>query len=142
MKKMKTKGQSALEASFVILFLIIAVGSILGKTNEYGRKIDVMAEARAQAQGVALEQSMLGRDTYVVRVDPIPRTGGPITGITVFYVSTGCTSSETDACADSETIDDAMADAFRDAIREIDDELDVNTCCRSPYTDRKFPQST
>jgi len=127
MKRMKTKGQAALEASFVVLFIIVAVAAILRDTAIYNSQANIMAEARAQAQGAALNLSMGGTDTYIIRVDPVFSEGSSsIIAVDLYYASEACLEGNV-----------AVIQAFDDALT-----MEINYAgCANTYTDEKFSEA-
>lgn len=88
-KKMRRKGQSALEATFVVLFIALVIIVIFEKTLATGTAMGDMGEARAVAQSVALELSMKGTLTHLIRVDP-----GEEGGVDVYAMSKDCGDAE------------------------------------------------
>jgi|GEM_PF-3846888 len=85
------KGQTALEGAFVVLFIILAVGVITGFITTYSSNMQKMAEVRTIAQGIALEMTMGGNTTHIIRVDPADEDNGAIYTVDVFAVSEDCT---------------------------------------------------
>ena len=91
MKKLNSnKGQTALESAFVVLFIILAVGVIMNLVLIYGSNIERMATARAVSQGVAMELTMRGTITHLIRVDPNPAAIPP--SVDLYVMSEGCTT--------------------------------------------------
>jgi len=72
----KRKGQVALEAAFVVLFISIAIGGII----------------IAIAQQVAFELTMEGVRTHLIRIDPIDLTDA---AVQVHVMSEGCDTPAT-----------------------------------------------
>ncbi len=88
--RMKTKGQTALETAFVVLFIIISLWAVTTKTVRYGAGIDKMSQARMKAQGISLELSMEGVTTHLVRVDEAAGAS-----VDVYVVSENCNEAQT-----------------------------------------------
>jgi len=88
MKKRNKKGQVALESIFVILFIIVAMARILAQVLEYTNEIGSMANERAKCQGFALERSLKGITTHLIRID-LNTASGAI-GFDVYFFSTDC----------------------------------------------------
>ena len=87
------KGQTALEAMFVMLFIVIAIGGIFAQTLSYGLTIQKMSEARAVAQGVAMELSVNGTYTHLIRIDYNGTTSGNVS-VNLYTVSEDCGLAE------------------------------------------------
>lgn len=85
---MKRKGQSSLEAAFIVLFIMIAISGIFGKAMQYSHDIGEMARARTIAQAVALELSLNGTRTHIIRLDPAPSPNV----VTLFVRGENCSS--------------------------------------------------
>jgi len=106
--RMDKKGQTALETAFVVLFIITAVWTISARTMRYTEGISKMSVARAVAQGVALELSMKGIKTNLVRIDE--NASGGTFGVDLYVVSEGPRTGE---CSDQvknnfmDSLDDA-----------------------------------
>ncbi len=64
-----SKGQTALEFMFIVLFILLAVGALLQRALVYDTQITETAKARALAQGICLELSLEGTTTYLIRID-------------------------------------------------------------------------
>jgi hypothetical protein len=117
---MTKKGQVALEAAFVVLFISIAIGGIIMKTTVYTRHAEIMSSSRAIAQQVAFELTMEGIKTHLVRIDPIDLEKG---AVQVYILSEKCLDAET-ALKDPNALG-----------------TDVFVTCKSDfYLDKKFPQ--
>jgi hypothetical protein len=117
----KRKGQVALEAAFVVLFISIAIGGIIMKTTTYIQHAEVMSRSRAIAQQVAFELTMEGVRTHLIRIDPIDLTDA---AVQVHVLSEGCANSGGIT---------AIENRFSDAIGNVS----VN-CRHELYTDTKF----
>jgi len=91
--RMRSKGQTALEGTFVLLFIFISINTMFLMALNQGTQITSTAIARSYAQGVALELTMEGTTTHLVRIDESP-TGG-----FVLHVVTGgdCNAEVRDA---------------------------------------------
>jgi hypothetical protein len=88
-KKIGIGGQTALETMFVMLFIVIAIGGIFAQTLSYGLTMQKMSEARVVAQGVAMELSVNGTYTHIVRVDYNGTTAGNVS-VNLYLVSENC----------------------------------------------------
>jgi hypothetical protein len=115
----KRKGQVALEAAFVVLFISIAIGGIIMKTTTYIQHAEVMSRSRAIAQQVAFELTMEGVRTHLIRIDPIDLTDA---AVQVHVMSEGCDTPAT------------IEDRFKTAIGPNT----VLNCQHKLYTDTKF----
>lgn len=94
MNKLRGKsGQTALETMFVMMFIIIAIGGIFTQTIDYGVIIQKTSEARAVAQGVAMELSVNGTYTHLVRVDYNGSVSGNIS-VNLYMVSENCNTAQ------------------------------------------------
>jgi len=58
-----------LESAFILLFIISSMSIVTERVMRYGNDIQKIAEARALGQGVAMELTMNGVITHLVRVD-------------------------------------------------------------------------
>ncbi len=67
--KIGRRGQTALESAFILLFIISSMSVVTERVVRYGNDITKIAEARALAQGVAMELTMNGTVTHLIRVD-------------------------------------------------------------------------
>ncbi len=118
---MKTKGQTALETSFVILLIVVAISHIVVKANILTYEATTMAKARAVAQGAAFELSMSGITTHLVRIDENVTSG---LQVVLYAVSKDC---------------DAAGVKFNDTINAIHPNLMSNLICsESLYSDTEF----
>jgi hypothetical protein len=121
-KIISKKGQVALEAAFVVLFIVIAVGGIVLKTIDFSRQTEIMSTARTVAQQVAFELSMNGTTTHLIRIDSNNLTEGTVD---LYVMSEGCRS------------------AYPIVKQKFKDALGVNTvndfeCEHELYQDTKF----
>ena len=58
-----------MESAFILLFIISSMAIVTERVKAYGTDIQRIAEARALAQGAAMELTMNGLVTHLVRVD-------------------------------------------------------------------------
>ena len=85
---MKTKkGQVALESMFVVLFIVVAITQIITLVTAYSNDIEKMSIIRTELQGFALERSLDGETTHLIRVDPY----GSTSEYDVYFASEDCT---------------------------------------------------
>jgi hypothetical protein len=68
---MNRKGQTATEAVFVVLFVSVSIIAVYSMALDLRADIGTMAGARAIAQGVALEMTLNGTTTYLIRIDEL-----------------------------------------------------------------------
>lgn len=99
MVTMKTKGQTAIETIFVVLFILLAIGAITGHTIVYGHNIEFMASARAAAQGFAMKLTMEGTLTHLVRIDAVITDANSVSAkeVDIYVMSEDCTKANTES---------------------------------------------
>jgi len=119
--RMKTKGQTALETSFVILLIVVAISYIVVKANILTYQATTMAKARAVAQGAAFELSMSGITTHLVRIDENVTSG---LKADLYVVSKDCIKAQTKFNDSLDTVHAGMMNKW--------------TCNESLYSDTKF----
>lgn len=88
------KGQSALEAAFVVLFIAVAIIAIFAKATVISAHIGDMAGARAIAQETANQLSLKGTVTHLVRVDPNEGGGSSLLPVKLHVISEDCDIAE------------------------------------------------
>ncbi len=105
---MGAKGQSALEAAFVVLFIAVAIVAIFAKATTVDSHIGEMANARMLAQETANQLTIRGVATHLVRVDPRDDAGaGSLVPVTIYVVS--------EKCEGQNSAKEGFTDAFGDA---------------------------
>ncbi len=72
---MKSKGQAAIEGTFILLFILLSINSIFILAIQQSTAITSTAIARVYAQGTAMELTMKGTTTYLIRIDEVDDGG-------------------------------------------------------------------
>jgi len=119
---MNQKGQSALETGFVVLLIAVAVSNIVAQTLAFNYSIEAMADSRAASQGLALELSLNGITTHLIRIDQ-NKVLSPLS-VDLYVVSEYCT--------DQPEID-YLKDQFLHRLDPV--EIGIFRCSPSLYTD-------
>jgi hypothetical protein len=68
-KGKRSKGQVALEATFLVLFVAVAIFMVLAKIQGFSTEAEAMSITRSQLQGEALEMTLEGDITHLIRID-------------------------------------------------------------------------
>ena len=114
------KGQVALEATFLVLFIAVAIFVVVARIQTYSYEAEVMSITRARAQAIAAELSMEGTITHLVRVDAENLSNNEVT---VWIVSEEC--------------DSVIYDKFINALPNYNITLTNNECSEKLYWDTK-----
>jgi hypothetical protein len=99
------KGQTAFEGAFIILFITMAVFTIMQDVLTYSSDIEEMSKTRMAAQAAALDLTLQGTTTHLVRVDYNQTTTGLLEPM-VWVISENCTQVKT-----KETFQNALSAA-------------------------------